>query len=108
MVSIFAWRTSGPYVMADMCRLVDIHRATRTLGTLIGLVLNLSWAWYFWPEGHGYFMSSLSIFLWTSSVACDLYYPILLWKVQLSEVTLSEGRKISREAARFESSEETH
>lgn len=68
-------------------------RATRTLGSIVGLYMNYGWAWYMWREGHDYFMSPFSIFLWGTGLVCDLIYPFSFVKIKKAEIVLPDGRK---------------
>ncbi|KAK3496250.1 hypothetical protein B0T13DRAFT_400707 [Neurospora crassa] len=63
----------------------------RALGTLIGLVFANVFLWWFWPEAHGFVFSPFAVFLWGTSLVCDIMYPFVLWQVRRSEVLLPDG-----------------
>jgi hypothetical protein len=79
----------------DRERRLMCDRATRTAGSVIGFYAIYGWNWYFWREAHEYFMSPFGMFLWVTSLICDLVYPFVLWKVQKTEVVLVDGRKVA-------------
>ncbi|KAG9258399.1 uncharacterized protein F5Z01DRAFT_689703 [Emericellopsis atlantica] len=67
----------------------------RFLGTGIGLNFNYWWAWYTWPEAHGYFMSPPAIFIWGLTTVCDIVYGFVFWNVKSTERDLPDGRKVA-------------
>lgn len=68
-----------------------MRRATRTLGSVVGLYMNYGWAWYMWREAHEYFMSPFGIFLWGTGLLCDLIYPFTFIAVKKTETVLIRG-----------------
>ncbi|KAK3394796.1 hypothetical protein B0H63DRAFT_58084 [Podospora didyma] len=64
----------------------------RFLGTLVGLNFNYGWAWYTWPEAHGYFMSAPAIFIWGVTTLCDVLYAIAFYRVRSAETAVSPPR----------------
>lgn len=73
--------------------LISMFRATRTLGSMVGLYMNYGWAWYMWREAHEYFMSPFGIFLWGTGLVCDLIYPFAFAGIKKTEMVLLDGRK---------------
>jgi hypothetical protein len=73
--------------------LIFISRATRTLGSVVGLYINYGWAWYMWREAHEYFMSPFGVFLWGTGLVCDLIYPFAFVRIKRTEILLPYGRK---------------
>lgn len=71
--------------------------ASRCFGSILGLDLNYGWAWYFWREAHGYFMSPFAIFLWGTGLVRDLAYPLLYLQAQRTTKVLHDGRKVTVE-----------
>jgi hypothetical protein len=71
-------------------------RATRTPGSITGLFGNYVWGWYFWRDAYKYVMSPFALFLCGTGLACDLAYPIVLWRVKERERMLSDGRNIGK------------
>ncbi|OCK85682.1 hypothetical protein K432DRAFT_286366 [Lepidopterella palustris CBS 459.81] len=67
---------------------------TRTLGTIIGLLLYYGWGWYHWREAHAYFINPFAIFLWMTGLVSDLVYPFVLWQVRKTEKVLPNGRRV--------------
>ncbi|OCL12776.1 hypothetical protein AOQ84DRAFT_333731 [Glonium stellatum] len=68
--------------------------ATRTLGSLLGFVVNYAWCWYYWREAHEYFMSPFSVFLIGVGLMADLLYPFVLLRIRKTETVSSDGRRI--------------
>ncbi|KAF7562618.1 hypothetical protein G7046_g1525 [Stylonectria norvegica] len=67
--------------------------ALRFVGTLVGLNINYGWAWYTWPEAHGYFMSAPGVFLWGLTTVVDVIYAIVFAQIKRNERVLADGRK---------------
>lgn len=78
--------------------LIDVsNRLCRTIGTIFGMGVCNAILWHYWPEAHGYFVNPLGMFINGTSLLCDLVYPFALWQVRKTEVTLPDGRLVSRE-----------
>ncbi|KAH9215122.1 hypothetical protein DL95DRAFT_523429 [Leptodontidium sp. 2 PMI_412] len=69
--------------------------ATRALGSLVGLHANYGWMWYYWREGHEYFMSPFSIFLWVTALVTDFVYPFAFAYIRKTEKVGPDGRKVA-------------
>ncbi|KAK3313119.1 hypothetical protein B0H66DRAFT_632195 [Apodospora peruviana] len=66
----------------------------RTMGTLFGLILDNAFMWWYWPAGYGFIVSPFAVFIWGTSMACDIVYPFLLWQVRRTELLLPDGRLV--------------
>ncbi|KAF2812242.1 uncharacterized protein BDZ99DRAFT_507581 [Mytilinidion resinicola] len=71
--------------------------ASRTIGSVVGAEAVWVSGWYFWPEGFPYVFNPFGVFIWATALACDLAYPILLWRIRKTERMLSDGSKASGE-----------
>jgi hypothetical protein len=70
------------------------------MGTLVGLVIDPLFMWWYWPSAHAYMVEPLAISLWSSALLCDLIYPFVLRQVRASERMLPDGRLVSATHAR--------
>ncbi|PVH75259.1 hypothetical protein DL98DRAFT_562445 [Cadophora sp. DSE1049] len=73
--------------------------AARALGSLLGLHANYGWMWYFWREGHEYFMNPFSVFLWATALVADAVYPFAFAYVRKTEKVGPDGRKMAEDLA---------
>lgn len=73
------------------------NRFCRTTGTIFGMGVCNAILWHYWPEAHGYFLNPFGMFINATALFCDLLYPFVLWQVRKTEVTLPDGRLVSRE-----------
>lgn len=78
--------------------IVSKSRASRLTGSIVGLWVNYSWAWYWWPEAHPYVVSEPSIFFFGVSMLSDLIYAPVLWRTRATEKTLADGSKVAGDA----------
>ncbi len=62
------------------------------MGTLIGLIMVNFLLWWYWPTAHAYIINPFGVFLYGSSMACDLIYPFVLRSIRQTEVRLPDGR----------------
>ena len=69
-------------------------RATRNLGSIIGMYMYYGWAYYYWKEAHEYFLSPFAIFLWCTGLVCDLIYPFVFYHIRKTEKVLPDGKKV--------------
>ncbi|KAH8647255.1 hypothetical protein BX600DRAFT_484536 [Xylariales sp. PMI_506] len=66
----------------------------RFVGTVSGMVLCNGVLWWYWPEAHSYFTTSMGIFMCGLALICDLAYPVILWHVRKTEKMLPDGRLV--------------
>jgi len=92
-ITLYTTRGAGIWV-AD-----GPDRATRALGSLLGLHANYGWMWYHWREGHEYFMNSFSVFLWATALVADAIYPFAFAYVRKIEKVGPDGRKMAGDLA---------
>lgn len=94
----FTTPTVGSYETDMLLSYVSIWiRFCRMLGTVVGLGGSSLILWLWWPEAHGYITNPFGIFLLGTAVVTDLVYPVCLWKVRQTEITLPDGRVVSQE-----------
>lgn len=67
-------------------------RFCRFMGTCLGLFICSGYLWWHWPAAHGYIVNPFAVFLCVTSFACDVAYPIMLWRVRKTERVLPDGR----------------
>ena len=73
--------------------------ACRFVGTVLVQVFSCGYAWWVWPEAHGYWASPFSVFMLVTATGSDLVYLFVMWRVRKQEVVLPDGRKVSKETA---------
>lgn len=70
------------------------------MGTLFGLVLDNLLMWWYWPDGYSWMVHPFGVFLWGTSIACDIVYPFILHHVRQSEVQLPDGSLMRGDSSR--------
>ncbi|PYH99045.1 hypothetical protein BO71DRAFT_405605 [Aspergillus ellipticus CBS 707.79] len=73
---------------------ICLERATRFIGSSFQPHGHLTLAWYYWPEAHGYYMSPPGVFMWVTSVVCDVVYPFVFYRIRQTERQLPDGRRV--------------
>ncbi|KAM7210498.1 hypothetical protein V8F06_014124 [Rhypophila decipiens] len=64
---------------------------SRFMGTVFGLVLDNLLMWWYWPDGYIWLVHPFAVFLWGTSIACDMVYPFILYQIRRSEIQLPDG-----------------